>query len=296
MFGNAPRALWSRWCPPDEQGRIELCCRALLLDTGDKRILFETGIGSFFPPELKDRYGVLESEHVLLHSLRALGLGDDDIDVVMLSHLHFDHSGGLLAAYQPGQPERLLFPNAQFIVGKEAFARAKAPHFRDRASFIPALPKLLEDSGRLHLIEASDDASELLGTNAVSFFGSWGHTPGMLHAKLSGQHHSLVFCADLIPGAPWVHLPITMGYDRYAEKLIDEKAALFASSDLQRTWFFFTHDVNAAAARIGQDEQGRYQAINPCAHLQGWDLDAQGSPAMGLDGAGDRRNHPARYG
>src|SRR5277367_2925434 len=74
MFGNAPRALWSRWLVPDEQSRIPLACRALLVEHGGKRVLFETGIGVFFEPSLRERYGVVESEHVLLASLAALGL------------------------------------------------------------------------------------------------------------------------------------------------------------------------------------------------------------------------------
>jgi glyoxylase-like metal-dependent hydrolase (beta-lactamase superfamily II) len=274
MFGNAPRALWSRWCPPDEQGRIELCCRALLIETDSKRILFETGIGAFFPPELKDRYGVIEPEHVLLQSLAKRGVSDEDIDVVVLSHLHFDHAGGLLAPWQSGQSERLLFPKATFVVGREAFARAKSPHPRDRASFIPALPSLLEHSGRLQLIDAGQDTSALFGTSRVSFIASFGHTPGLLLASIAGRQKRLVFCTDLIPGVPWVHLPITMGYDRNPEQLIDEKASLFRDSDLEHSWFFFTHDLHTAAARVQLDEKGRFQAHSPLASLDGWDLDS----------------------
>src|SRR4051812_30634639 len=115
MFGNAPRPLWERWCPPDARGRIELACRAMLIDEGERKVLCETGIGTFFEPSLRDRFGVAESEHVLLRSLAALGLGEDDIDVVILSHLHFDHAGGLLSGYHEGAPQRLLFPRAHYV-------------------------------------------------------------------------------------------------------------------------------------------------------------------------------------
>src|SRR5947208_15032998 len=87
MFGNAPRAMWERWLPPDEQHRVPLACRALLVDDLDgKRVLFETGIGAFFEPKLRERYGVVESDHVLLDSLAKSGFSDADIDAVVLSH------------------------------------------------------------------------------------------------------------------------------------------------------------------------------------------------------------------
>jgi glyoxylase-like metal-dependent hydrolase (beta-lactamase superfamily II) len=124
MFGNAPKALWQRWMQPDDENRIDLGCRALLVQEDDRNILVETGIGAFFPPDMKDRFGVQEQRHVLLDSLQALGLGHADIDVVVLTHLHFDHAGGLLSAWQEGQPAQLLFPKARFIVGECQWKRA----------------------------------------------------------------------------------------------------------------------------------------------------------------------------
>ena len=153
MFGNAPKALWSRWVETDEQNRITLSCRALLVQEDGRNILIETGIGAFFAPHLKERYGVIESHHVLLDSLAAIGLTDADIDVVVLTHLHFDHAGGLLSAWQEGQAPRLLFPNASFVIGQRHWARARRPHPRDQASFIPELIDLLKDSGRVELIQ-----------------------------------------------------------------------------------------------------------------------------------------------
>src|SRR5439155_14220970 len=96
MFGNCPRVVWERWAPPDEKHRIRLACRSLLIrEDGGRTVLVEAGIGAFFEPKLRERYGVQEAEHVLVRSLASLGVSPDEVDIVILSHLHFDHAGGL---------------------------------------------------------------------------------------------------------------------------------------------------------------------------------------------------------
>lgn len=261
MFGNAPRPLWERWIPADERHRIPLACRAMLVEETDgprvRRILFEAGIGAFFAPKLRDRFGVLEERHVLLDELAKLGLTHEDIDVVVLSHLHFDHAGGLLAAYEEGAPPRLLFPRARFVVGERHWQRAKAPHARDRASFIPELLTLLEESGRLERV--TGERSEVLG-DAYRLHVSDGHTPGLMLAEVPSDEGPIVFAADLIPGRPWVHLPITMGYDRNAELLIDEKTKLLADLVARGGRLFFTHDPDVAMSKVVRDAGGKYGA------------------------------------
>ena len=255
MFGNAPRALWARWMEPDEHNRIELACRAILAeDVEGKRVLFETGIGHFFEPRLRTQYGVFEDEHVLLRSLEARGISHEDIDAVVLSHLHFDHAGGLLTSYSSGEALRLLFPNARYLVSVDAWARARNPHPRDRASFIPELTSLLESSGRLELVEGAHSPN--LGM-AVRFEFSHGHTPGLMLAEIGGDG-GVVFCADPIPARSWVHLPIAMGYDRYPEQLVDEKRAFLADKLARGVRLFFTHDTECAMARPVLDQRGRF--------------------------------------
>ena len=272
MFGNVPRPMWEKWIQPDADNRIPLACRALLADgLAGKRVLFETGIGAFFEPKLRERFGVVESRHVLLDHLAEAGFTHEDVDVVVLSHLHFDHAGGLLAAWEEGQPPRLLFPNAQFVVGAEHWRRALQPHPRDRASFVPELQPLLEASGRLELIEG--EHSRTLG-ESVRFFFSDGHTPGLMLAEVGG----VVFCADLIPGRFWVHLPITMGYDRWPEKLIDEKRVFLEDKLARGVRLFFTHDHDCALARVTRDERGRFGTADEQRVLRGM-------PPSGLAGA-----------
>ncbi|EAR11178.1 MBL fold metallo-hydrolase [Reinekea blandensis] len=255
MFGNAPKAMWSQWYPCDEENRIHLQCRCLLVQEEDRNILFETGVGAFFDPKMKDRFGVQETEHCLIQSLQALGLSADDIDIIVLSHLHFDHAGGLLSAYQPDEELTLAFPNARIIVSEAAWQRAISPHARDRASFIAPLPDLLEHSGRLERIQGTRSAT--LG-DRYRFHFSDGHTPGMLLTEINTDDGPLVFAADLIPGTAWVHVPITMGYDRYPEMLIDEKRRLLSDLAARKGRLFFTHDPSIAAARVEVNDKGRY--------------------------------------
>jgi glyoxylase-like metal-dependent hydrolase (beta-lactamase superfamily II) len=278
LFGNAPRPMWSRWLAPDELGRVPLACRAMLLEEPGRRVLFETGIGCFFPPELRERYGVVESEPMLLHSLAELGLRDADIDVVVLSHLHFDHAGGLLAPYSADRPPELLFPRAEFVVSSRAFERAEHPHLRDRASFIDTLPSLLRASGRLRLVDDADAAAQLLGTG-VRFVFTDGHTPGMLHAEVFGSQASLLFCSDMIPGTAWVHQAITMGYDRFPERLVEEKGEILSARVTERAHLFYTHDPAFAASRVARDPRGRFAPHANIPDFSRWNVNLSVSPA-----------------
>jgi glyoxylase-like metal-dependent hydrolase (beta-lactamase superfamily II) len=264
MFGNAPRAVWERWIEPDAANRIPLACRCLLIRDAGRTILLETGIGAFFPPKLRDRYGVLEDRHVLLDSLAAAGVAPADVDVVVLSHLHFDHAGGALTAYRDGADPALAFPRARFVIGAEAWARAQAPHPRDRASFVPALNALLAalPADRLEIVDG--DRSAALGAG-YRFHRSEGHTPGLLLTEIEMPGGPIVFAADLIPGQAWVHVPITMGYDRYPERLIDEKQALLTELAARRGRLFFTHDAAIALATVDRAPDGRFTTVDPVA-------------------------------
>ena len=267
MFGNAPRALWSRWITPDDKNRIPLACRALLVrEASGRTLLLETGIGAFFEPRMRDRFGVVEAEHVLLDELSRLGAPHDQIDVVVLSHLHFDHAGGLLTPWREGEEPSLCFPRARFVVGAGNWARAKAPHFRDRASFIPEITALLEQSGRLEVVDG--ERSQVLGED-YRLHLSDGHTPGLMLVEIPSDQGPIVFAGDLVPGRPWVHLPITMGYDRFPELLIEEKRTLLEDLRGRGGRLFFTHDPEVAMAGIGVDERGRFKAIDEHVSLEG---------------------------
>jgi glyoxylase-like metal-dependent hydrolase (beta-lactamase superfamily II) len=253
MFGNAAKAVWERWLPADDHNRIRLATRALLLISKKETILFETGIGGYMDPKFRDRYGVDEPGHVLLESLSQKGVSPADVTHIICSHLHFDHAGGLLSTWKEGREPKLLFPNAQYYVGEEAWERANHPHPRDRASFIPQLQDKLAQSKRLTLIRKGTVIS--FDEFELRFFHSDGHTPGLLCSDLLFGNDRLVYASDLIPGRFWVHLPISMGYDRFPELLIDEKSALLTSMAKENSWLFYVHDPDFAVSQVRVDDE-----------------------------------------
>ena len=260
MFGNAPKALWQRWAAPDEDNRIELATRALLVqEASGRHVLLEAGIGAFFAPTQRERYGVVDDRHVLIDELASHGLSTEDIDVVVLSHLHFDHAGGLLARWQKDAPLSLAFGQASFVVSDAAWARACAPTPRDRVSFVAGLTDLLSETGRVEIVDG--DTSTTLGPD-YRFHRSDGHTPGLLLTEADGDDGPVVYMSDLVPGRPWVHLPITMGYDRFPELVVSEKTDLLADLATRNAWLAFPHDPEVSMARIEPDDRASFTVVD----------------------------------
>jgi glyoxylase-like metal-dependent hydrolase (beta-lactamase superfamily II) len=166
--------------------------------------------------------------------------------------------------------DQLVFANAQFVVGREAWERARHPHARDKASFIPGLTEKLEASGRLTIVEGErlTTAQGSVFEDRLFFLKSFGHTPGHLHVGFRGDQQTVFFCGDLIPGRSWVHLPITMGYDRYPEMLIDEKAKLYPTAAASHWLLFFTHDPQVPAAEVRLNGDGKYEAVHERTELR----------------------------
>lgn len=251
MFGNAPSTLWKKWIKADEKEMIDISSNCLLVRTENHNILFETGCGAYLSPDMRERFAVNEETHLLLQALEERGLSDSDISHVILSHMHFDHVGGLLSAWEPDRESDLLFPHALFVVGEDNFKRSKSPHMRDRASFIPKLSDKLQATGRLVLKRGGDRLE--VDSLVIEFFQSEGHTPGMLVSRIQAPGGTVIFTGDLMPGLPWVNLPITMGYDRFAEKLVDEKKQILDRAVAEDALLVFPHDAVHAAARVELD-------------------------------------------
>jgi glyoxylase-like metal-dependent hydrolase (beta-lactamase superfamily II) len=256
MFGNAPKSLWEKWAKPDDQNRITLASRCLLVQTDSgKNILFEAGCGTCYDAKFRERFGI-DSSHATINNLAAIGIKPADIDIIVMSHLHFDHAGGLLTAYEEG-PLSLAFPNARYFISQTHWERAKKPHMRDQASFIPVLMQLLEQTNHVTMIDNKQSKIANLGIEHALHF-SEGHTIGLMLMQLEMESGPLLYAADLIPGMPWMHAAISMGYDRYPEQLINEKKAMLEELHKREGKVFFTHDPVVSCALIKRDEKGKF--------------------------------------
>ena len=132
---------------------------------------------------------------------------------------------------------------------------------RDRASFIPGLADKLSASGRLILVDGETHPDVI--PEVFSFRFSDGHTPGQMHTVVSGAQGKMIFAGDLIPGRAWAHLPVTMGYDRFPEQVINEKEALYRLAIPEQWWIFYTHDASCAASRLESVAEGSRVKIRP---------------------------------
>lgn len=200
--------------------------------------------------------------------MQTLSVFPSDIDVIILSHLHFDHAGGILKPYgqistteQHNPLQRLMFPNSHYIISQGALQRALNPHPRDRASYpkelITTIRALIEQKPKKVEILHQQSHSQILGKN-FQFIETHGHTPHQLHTLYGGASHPIFMCSDLIPGTPWLHLPITAGYDRYPEQLIDEKSHILKRA-LHENWqLFYTHDPSTVVSKVIEDHNKRY--------------------------------------
>ena len=258
MFGNTPRSRWSEWVSPDHENQIRLESRGLLVEEGGKNILVLSGSEALLAP-LPRTCRCQQPTKGLLDALARHNLGEDDVHVVVLTHLHARLSSPLLSAIADGETPRLLFPRARYLVGERHWERARRPHPRDRDLFVSSILNRLEASDRLVLLK--DTGSELLG-NGWQFHLSDGYTPGQLLPEIAMPGGPVLFAGDLIPASPWLELAVTSGYDRNPECLIGEKERLLDHLVGERGRIFFSRDPDVAMVKVMRDRQSRYLAYD----------------------------------
>jgi glyoxylase-like metal-dependent hydrolase (beta-lactamase superfamily II) len=246
MFGIVPRPLWEKRIAPDARNRIPLAARCLLaVDRAARRvILVDAGMGDKWGAKWIDVYGIDKSGGDLLAALRRLGFGPEDVTDLLLTHLHFDHAGGVTRLAADGEPE-LVFPRAVHHVQRRAWQWAHAPTEKDSGSFMEESYGLLQHSNLLHLV---DGATELFPD--VELIVSDGHTAAQQLPRFRDGATHLTFCGDVIPTAAHLKPSWVMAYDLNPLTTLEEKKVLVAEALEDDGVLFFEHDPAVAACRL----------------------------------------------
>lgn len=256
MFGVVPRQLWQRLNPPDERNLCTWAMRCLLLETGDRKILIDTGIGDKQDDKFRSHFEPHGSDS-LLGSLARYGLDPEEITDVLLTHLHFDHVGGAVSRTDDG---RLLptFPAATYWSNERHWNWAKAPNAREAASFLPENFLPLEHSGQLRFIDVQQDDVAWLPGIRLRFL--YGHTEAMMMPIVDTADGTAVYAADLIPSSFHLSMPYVMSYDIRPLDTLTEKARLLEEA-LEGDWrLWFEHDPRQEWVRLQRDERQRIVA------------------------------------
>ena len=257
MFGIVPKPLWQKRHPADERNRVQLALRCLLIENGGRRVLVDAGIGSKWDDKHRDIYAIDQSHHGLDRDLLRAGCAREEVTDVVLTHLHFDHAGGI-TRFEHGQ-RVLSFPGATHHLQRRNWNWARHPSDKDAGSFRAENFDLLEGSGRLHLL---DGQTELFP--GIELFVSEGHTVGMQLVRVTSGESTLIFCGDLIPTTSHLRSSWVMAYDLYPLTSIEEKRMLLAQAVEEDWTLFFEHDPLVAACTVKeQDGQAVVDQVIP---------------------------------
>ena len=250
MFGVVPKALWEKKSPPDERNRIRMRANSLLVRAHKRTILIETGNGTKWDAKQRAIYNVQDGDP-LLDSLHRAGVQPDDIDLVINTHLHFDHAGGNTRIV--GDRAVPTFRNARYVVQKSELEHALAPSERDRASYLPDNYQPIADAGQWNLVDG--DAEILPGISVARIPG---HNASIQAVLLSGGGKSLAFVADLLPTRHHIPLPWIMAYDLYPMQTLETKRKWLPRFINEGWMVVFAHDPDIAAATL-HDRDGKIE-------------------------------------
>ena len=251
MFGTVPRTLWEKRLPPDDANRIPLGMRPLIVRSGKITLIIDAGCGDKMDAKSAQIFK-LDRRYHLDHALADAGLSAEDIDIVVASHLHFDHVGGFTKIGRDGSlvPR---FPRAKYIAHRAEWEDATHPHERNRASYLQENFVPLKDAGVLSLVE---DAAEIIP--GVRYRRSGGHTANHQVVTIESGGRTAVFTADMYPTAVHIPDPWIMGYDLYPVDTLAFKRA-FAREAVEREYLlFFEHDPSMAAGYLREKDGKRF--------------------------------------
>ena len=242
MFGVVPKVFWDKKSPPDEKNRIRLRANSLLVRAHGKTIVIETGNGTKWEPKPRAIYAVQEGDP-LVDSLAEHGVQPHEVDLVINTHLHFDHSGGN-TRIENGRAVP-TFPRARYVVQRGELEHAATPTERDRASYFPENFQPITDAGLWNLV---DGGTQILP--GISVAGIPGHNADIQAVVLSGGGKTLAFVADLLPTRHHIPLPWIMAYDLYPLQTLETKRKWVPRMAKENWIVVFGHDPDVAAATL----------------------------------------------
>ncbi|HEX5473188.1 MAG TPA: MBL fold metallo-hydrolase [Vicinamibacterales bacterium] len=251
MFGVVPKPLWERRAPADDRNRIGMAMRPLLVRAGSTQLIVDAGIGDKTDAKSAAIYAVDRTDSLDASLARAGGRADD-IDVVLASHLHFDHAGGFTKR-DPDGTVRPRFARARYVIRRGEWEDATHPHERNRASYLPDNYVPLEAAGVVDFLDEDD-----VVIPGVRVRRTGGHTKHHQIVIVESGGRTAVFAADLIPTTAHVDLPWIMGYDLYPMETLAFKRAFLREAIDREYLIFFEHDPAVAAGYIREKDHRPY--------------------------------------
>ena len=250
MFGVVPKTIWQKTNPADSRNLIDMSMRCMLIEDGQRLILIDTGLGSKQSDKFFGYYHLF-GNFSLESSLAKLGFHRDDITDVFLTHLHFDHCGGVIEWNSQKSLLQPAFKNAKFWSNDNHWNWAIEPNSREKASFLKENINPIRESGQLNFI--TNNSLDQIGFNVLFMDG---HTEKQMLPKLSYQGKTIVFMADLLPTIGHIPLPYVMGYDTRPLLTIKEKAIFLKEAADNNYYLFLEHDAYNEICTVQHTEKG----------------------------------------
>lgn len=248
LFSVIPKKLWNKVYPADDNNFTKLALRCLLVDSGEKKILIETGIGNHFPEKHLQNNGV-ENWEILEESLNQNGYSVEEITDVFFTHLHWDHCTGAVKS-NDGQLQP-VFPNANYWCSKSQWEHTKISNARERAAYHSDVLEFFLNTGKLNLVQ---NEGELFRDFEVRFYD--GHTPGQMIPFIRTENKTIVYMADLIPTAANIPLLWLAAYDLYPVIVLEEKEKFLEEAAKNDYILLFEHDFYTECATVTKTEKG----------------------------------------
>jgi glyoxylase-like metal-dependent hydrolase (beta-lactamase superfamily II) len=253
FFGVVPKAMWQKRVPADENNHVPTGLNSIVVRTGHRTLLIETGIGNKLPDRLIKIYG---QPAQLIDNLQAAGVAPDEVDVVINTHLHFDHCGW--NTVRNGDKVVPTFPKAKYYVQEGEWQHGRRQHERDAISYISANYDPLIQNGQMQLLHGDQ---EIFPGIFVKIFP--GHTQNMQAVILKSGGKTACYISDLIPTTAHLDLTWVMAFDLFPLQTIESRKSYYAQAIPEKWLTMFTHDPTVPWAYVEKDDQGKMVAKQP---------------------------------